>query len=136
MVEYGRKQWLDAQVGVLGSVLIEPSLAPQVVASTNAGDYTGEYRTIFGAIAALLQEAQPVDAITVRNKIGPAYSELLMEIMKVTPTAANVEAYMSACKEQSRLTQLRSIAWELCSATTLEEARGLLAKAQDATVEA
>lgn len=135
MVDESNKRWFDAQVGVLGSVLIEPSLAPKVVASTNETDYRGEYRAVYSAIAALLQEAQPVDVITVRNKLGPAYSELLMEIMKVTPTAANIDAYISACKEQSRLSSLHGIAMQLTSTVTLDEARELLGKAQDAVVE-
>lgn len=129
------KQWLDAQIGVLGSVLIEPQLAPKVIAETRESDYRAEFRAVYGAIAGLLRDGQPVDVITVRNRLGEAYSELLMEIMKVTPTAAHIEAYISACKEQARLSQLHGIAWQLCSAVTLDEARELLSKAQDATVE-
>lgn len=128
-------KWLDAQVGVLGSVLIEPTLAPKVMAATSEHDYSGEYRTVFNAIAELVKEAAPVDAITVRNKLGTAYGELLMQIMKLTPTAVNIDAYIQACKEQSRLSALQGLALKLSSAVTLDEAREILSAAQDVAVE-
>lgn len=128
-------KWLDAQVGVLGSVLIEPSLAPRVIAETSATDYAGQYRSVFEAISGLVREAVPVDAMTVRDRLGTQYSELLLEIMKVTPTAANVDCYIKLCKEQARLSALQVLAVQLGSAVTLDDARQLLSKAQDIAVE-
>ena len=64
--------WLDAQVGVLGSVLISPELAPRMAAETRAEDFSGDMRGVYDAITALLAAAEPVDAMTVRNRLGAA----------------------------------------------------------------
>lgn len=50
-------RWLDAQVGVLGSVLIEPELAPRVIAETQGSDYSGDYAAVYHAIASLLSSS-------------------------------------------------------------------------------
>ena len=99
--------WLDAQVGVLGSVLISPELAPRMLAETRPEDYTGDCRGVYDAIAALVREAQPVDAMTVRNRLGESSTELLRRLIEITPTAANYDAYAAATKEQARLDALR-----------------------------
>lgn len=127
--------WLEAQVGVLGSVLIEPKLAAKAVAETEASDYTGDYRSIFTAISELIAAHEPVDAMTVRNRLGPASDAMLRRIMEVTPTAANIDAYIAAAKEQSRLLALQALGMELASAVSLDDARGLVEKASALTVD-
>ena len=130
-----KDRWLDAQVGVLGSVLIKPELAPRLIVDTSAGDFSGDCRAVYGAICALVASGDPVDAITIRNRLGEASTELLKQIITATPTAANYEAYVAACKEQARLRSLNSLAGELVSAATLDYARALLSKMQGVTVE-
>lgn len=127
--------WLDAQSGVLGSVLINPDLAPRLLAETSEQDYSGEYRNIYRAITALLAEGAPVDAVTIRAKLGPAYTKQLTDMIRYTPTSANFEAYIDATKEQSRLTALQALAGELAGAVTLDDAREILSRAQALTVE-
>ena len=127
--------WLDAQVGVLGSVLISPELAPRMLAETRPEDFNGECRGVYDAIAALVREAQPVDAMTVRNRLGESSTELLRRLIEVTPTAANYEAYAAATKEQARLDALRRLAGDLGAAVTLDEAREILGRMQDAATE-
>lgn len=130
-----KDRWLDAQVGVIGSVLIEPELAPRVIAETDAGDYTGDCLAIYNALRAMLAAKEPIDAMTVRNKLGLASAPVLKQIMCETPTSANVDAYIAACKEQSRLTQIQRLASALVSADTLEKARDISAKISVLTVE-
>lgn len=129
------RAWLDAQVGVLGSVLISPELAAQVVAETDEGDYTGDCLSIYRAVASLLAAHEPVDAMTVRNKLGPASEPVLRRMMELTPTAANVSAYISAAKEQARLLSLQCIASELLSCVSLDAAKDLVGKASALTVD-
>lgn len=128
-------RWLDAQVGVLGSVLIEPELAPRVIAETDAGDYTGDCLAIYNALRSMFAAKEPIDAMTVRNKLGQASAPVLKQIICETPTSANVDAYIAACKEQSRLTQIQRLASALLQAVTLDEARDIAGKINSLTVD-
>lgn len=128
--------WIDAQTGVLGSVLIEPGLAPRLLAETSASDYSGQHLAVYQAVAALIAEGSPVDVVTIGAKLGPAYKPTLVALMELTPTAANFDSYVEIVKEQSRLTALHDLAVELTGAVTLEDARGILSKAQDVATDA
>ncbi len=127
--------WLEAQVGVLGSVLIEPSLAAKVVAETDEGDYTGDCRSIYRAITELLAAHEPVDAMTVRSRLGPDSEPAIRRMMELTPTAANVSAYIAAAKEQARLLALQRIGADLMASISLDDARELISKASALTVD-
>ena len=129
-------KWTDAQTSVLGSVLIEPDLAPRLLSETSVADYSGEHRTVYQAIAALIADGSPVDAVTVGAKLGAAYKQMLVALMELTPTAANFDSYVEIVKEQSRLTALHKLAVELTGAVTLDDARGILSKAQDVATDA
>ena len=128
--------WIDAQSGVLGSVLLDPGLAPRLLADTSETDFSGAHRAIRQAVAALLAEGAPVDPVTVNAKLGSAYTQMLTDLLRDTPTAANYAAYVDAVKEQSRLAALRDLAGELSEAATLTDARSVLAKAQDVAADA
>lgn len=125
---------MDAQVGVLGSMLIDPDCVGNVLSRVSAKDFvSAPYRTVFQAVQALFQAGLPTDAITVREKLGgkvdDTWSELLYGLMEVTPTAANVDAYVQLLKESSMLYQIQSLGGELQRAADLDEARTLLDKA-------
>ena len=129
------KDWTNAQASVIGSALIDGSCAPLLMSELRPEDLSGDYRTMFEAIVSLKLSGQPVDPVTVLNKVGPAYREEIIRLVTVTPTAANVSAYIRICKEQSRLTRLSSLGMELAGAATLDEAREILQTAQAAAVE-
>ena len=99
-------RWLDAQVGVLGSVLISPELTPRLIAETTEADYHGPYRLAYQAIRAVFLDGKPVDPITVRDKLGPDSGQFLRQLMELTPTAANFDTYVVACRNQSKITRL------------------------------
>lgn len=128
-------RWLDAQVGVLGSVLMEPELTPRVIAETQASDYSGDYAAVYQAIASLMTANQPVDIMTVRDKLGAKSAPLLVEIMRRTPTSANYDYYVTACKEQARLARLGGMAMQIAESQTLDEARALLDKANELVID-
>ena len=50
-------------------------------------------RLIFQAARALFRAGVTPDAVTIRDKIGPDYSRYMAELVEITPTAANWEAY-------------------------------------------
>lgn len=122
--------WLDAQNGVLGALLIDaPHVAGMVMHRLGEDDFTGAPRTVFAACRRLFLTGQPIDAVTVANALPPQYRSMLLELMETTPTAAHVGAYMDLVQEQARLTRLRELGEELRNAATLEDARGVMDRA-------
>ena len=128
------QDWLDAQVGVIGSVLISPELAAKVVAETSEDDYSGQCLSIYRVIKALFMQGKPADVVLVREKLGEAYTPVLMQIMEVTPTAANIDHYIRAAKEKGRLLRLRDLGQQLQEAEDLDTAAALMEKANKAMI--
>ena len=127
--------WTDAQAYVIGSALIDPACVPVIMSEATPEDFGGEYRTLLDAIRLLAVSGQPVDPVTVLNAVGPSYRDMVKRLLVETPTAANVQAYIDVCKEQSRLARLAALGAELTGAVTLPEARETLQKAQAVAVE-
>ena len=93
---------LSAQVAVLGSLLIEPRLVGQALERIRPEDFlTPKCRMVFQAIQALFAEGKPTDAVTVRSRLGgregDGWTQYLMELMELTPTASNIWEYASIC---------------------------------------
>ena len=130
-----QEDWTNAQQSVIGSALVDGSCAPLLMSELRPEDLSGDYRTMFEAIVALKLAGQPVDPVTVLSRIGPAYRDEVLRLMRETPTAANVEAYIAICKQQSRLSRLAVLGSELSGAATLDDAREILQRAQTAAVE-
>jgi len=94
-------QSVDAERGVLGSLIIDPECAPPVLTILRAADfYRHEHRTIFTAIADLWRAHTPADLVTLIDELerggqlgaigGPsAVSELVNQV----PTSANAVHY-------------------------------------------
>lgn len=101
---------LSAQVAVLGSLLIEPKLVGEAMTKIRDEDFlTPKYRMVWQAIRALFLGGKPIDAALVRNQLGgrpeDGWTQLLLELMELTPTAANIWTYVSMMKEQARRTR-------------------------------
>lgn len=119
---------LDAENAVIGSLLIDESIAPQLLSSVSAADFgNDENRKIFQAARLLLREGSPVDPITIRGKLGVEIEQRLIQLMEVTPTSANWREYASAMRDQASLSRIRDIARELTAATTMEDCRSSVA---------
>lgn len=130
---------LNAQVGVLGSMLIDGDCVGGVLTRVSAQDFTAaQYRRIFQAIQALFRAGIPVTGISVREKLGgqpgDGWSSLLYDIMDTTATAAYAEEYVQQLKESSMLYQLQELGVSLQKAGDLAEARRILDKAMQLQV--
>lgn len=133
-----REDWLKAQYSVLGSALIEPSQVATIVTKTEPRDYSGTCLTVFQAMKDLFTSCQgPVDVIAVANQLGSEYRDFLAQLMAVTPSASNIEHYISICKEQARVLALRSIGTQISESESLDDiakhisyANGLLVEKQ------
>lgn len=119
-------KWADAQYSVLGSALIEPKVVPLVLAQTSERDFSGPCQTVYAAMADVFNSGFPVDVVTVARKLGADYQGFLKQLMDITPTAANVESYITICREQARVLQCREIGKELASSDDSKTVRKLL----------
>lgn len=126
---------LDAQYSVLGSVLISPEVAPLVIQQTTEADYTGACKTIFTAIRKLFLDGAVIDPVTINNALGGDYTNLLMQLMEVTPTARNVEQYISLCRKQARMAALKDLGSQMFAAEDEDQLRGLLEQANGFAVD-
>lgn len=122
-------QWTDAQYSVLGSALIEPKVVPQIMAETTEADFSGPCLTVYTAIREAFNSGFPVDVVSVAAKLGPEYKSFLVQLMEITPTAANIGRYIALCREQARVLACREIGKDLAECNTTQDVRALLEQA-------
>lgn len=107
-------QNLDAEQGVLGSMLLDRDAIARVVELIRPEDfYRDAHRRIYEAIADLFERGEPVDLITVTDRLrdkgqlddvgGAGY---VTSLLNAIPTAANVEYYARIVLQKSMLRQL------------------------------
>ena len=124
---------LDAQSGVLGSMLLDPDTVPRVLSRVRDQDFVSlPARQIFQAIRARFQAGQAIDAILVRETLGGGpdgpWTEPLARLMDDTVTAANVDAYVDALLASVRLLRMQGLGEKLASAQSGDEAELLLSQ--------
>lgn len=97
---------LEPQVAVLGSLLISPELVGQAVERVRDEDFVSpRCRMVWQAIRGQYAEDKPVDPVTIRERLGGRpgdnWSQYLLELMDLTPTAVNVWEYVSLLREEA-----------------------------------
>lgn len=124
-------QSIEAERSVIGALLISSDSWDGVAEVVAAADfYRPEHRAIFRQIALLVDRGEPVDVVTVSDRLlatgeldaagGHTY---LAELAEQTPTASNVRAYANAVRERSVLRQLINAAQDIASAGFNPEGR-------------
>ena len=112
----------DAAAAIIGSVLLEPDLAGEVLRRIGEADMPGEYRVLFAGIRQLFAACSPVDPVTLAAVCGKAYEPKILEIMQLTPTAANWREYCQIVHDQAMLQRMQQAALGITAALTLDEA--------------
>ncbi len=109
-----------AEQAVIGSMLIDPRCIPEVLEKLKADEfYLPLNRGIYETIYAMFSYAQAIDPVTVLDqmKVRGVYQdnceEYLAEIMRVTPTAANVLEYAAIVRDRALLRRLGETADEI-----------------------
>ena len=108
-------QDIVAEKSLLGAIMIDENILPEVMALVNANDFYEErHRTIFGAMSNLYDSHRPVDLLTLTNELkslkklkeigGAPY---LTELSNFVPVASHAKAYAEIIKKAS--TQRRLI---------------------------
>lgn len=94
-------QNLEAEVSLLGAVLIDEDVLTRVSDKVTADDfYDPRHELIFGAMLKLYERHKPVDLLTLSDELGKhenledaGGSEYLTELTNQVPTAAHAESY-------------------------------------------
>ncbi len=107
-------QNIDAEMAVLGAMLIDDKAIPEVLEIIDADSfYREEHRLIFSSIITLFDERKKVDILTVSEDLGKKRlldkvggATYLTTLADFVPTAANVTHYAHIVKEKSILRSL------------------------------
>ena len=101
---------VEAEQAVIGSMLIDSECVPHVIGRVKASDfYVKANREIFETVYSMFNYSMTIDPVTVLDQMriaGTAQegtSSYLMELMNITPTAANVEKYADIVRSKSLL---------------------------------
>jgi replicative DNA helicase len=105
---------LEAEQSVLGSMLIDSRCIPDVIGILKPADfYLQQNREIFETIYTMFNFSQVIDPVTVLDqmKVRGVFSEessvnYIMQLMDITPTAANVKQYAEIVRDKSLLRNL------------------------------
>ena len=112
---------VEAEQAVLGSMLIDSRCIPAVIEKLRAEDfYLKQNRDIYETIYSMFSLSETVDPVTVLDKmrLNGVFDEntsrgYIIQLMEVTPTAANVAEYMDIVKDKSLLRRIAETAGDL-----------------------
>src|SRR5947199_5907321 len=127
-------QNIEAECGVLGSIIIDPEAIVQVADFLQPDDfYRDAHRTIYEVILQLYEQREPADFITIcdelerRNKLeevgGASY---ITSLINQVPTSGNVEYYGRIVERTAILRRLIHAAGQI-AALAYEEADATVA---------
>jgi len=112
---------VEAEQSVLGSILIDARCIPEVIELLKPEDfYLQQNREIYETIYSMFNFSQTVDPVTVLDhmKQNGVYDEntsrgYILQLMEITPTAANVKEYAEIVKDKSLLRRIAETAGEV-----------------------
>jgi replicative DNA helicase len=118
-------QDLVAEQSVLGAILLDNASIAEALGLLSASDFYREsHRQIFSAMVWLSEASEPIDAITLTDRLrtvgvleqigGPAY---LAELASVTPTAALVPRHAHIVRSKAILRHVGSVATDIASSS-------------------
>lgn len=104
----------EAEMGVLGSMLLSQTAADQVVQILEEDDfYRPSHRLIFRAMKQLIRETKPIDFLTLKAElVARAHladiggEDYILQIAEFVPSPANSDYYAGIVLDRSRLREL------------------------------
>lgn len=120
--------WTMAQQSVIGSCLIDSRAIGTVLFELSDDDFQGINRTIFNIIRDKYTTGKPVDPVSVLAELGAEkeYREYIVQLMDITPTAANVKTYAAICREKSKVSRFRELGNQLATVESAKDAAELI----------
>ena len=109
-----------AEQAVIGSILLDPNCLPEVLGLLRVEDfYVRANREIFETIMVMFSYSQTVDAVTLLNQMRvrgvyeDSSQQYILDLMRLTPTAANVMEYAAIVRDRAMLRALAQAASEI-----------------------
>lgn len=120
--------WTYAQQSVLGSCLIDSRAIGAVLFELSEDDFQDVNRTIFTIIREKYTTGKPVDPVSVLDELGGSqeYRKYIVDLMDITPTAANVKTYAAICREKSKVSRFRELGEQLAAVESAKDAAELI----------
>ena len=114
----------EAEQSVIGGLILDQSAWDDISVIVSVDDfYSKIHRTIFQAVSVILSSGRSIDLITLQEELeGSGLLEsvggfvYLVEIVRVTPSAANITAYAKIVKERSLTRSMIAIGNEMVEA--------------------
>ena len=113
-------QSLEAEQAVLGSILIDSRCIADVVGVVTPGDFfLKQNREIYETIYTMFNFSQTIDPVTVLDKMKELglyqdnSRDYILQLMEITPTAANVVRYANIVREKAMLRGLSQASTEI-----------------------
>ena len=113
-------QSLEAEQAVLGSILIDSRCVSDIIGIVRPEDfYLPQNREIFEAVYTMFNFSQTIDPVTVLDKMremGVYHDnsrDYILQLMEITPTAANAVRYASIVRDKSMLRGLAQAATDI-----------------------
>ncbi len=113
-------QSLEAEQSVLGSILIDSQCITEIIGVLRPEDfYNQQNREIYEAIYTMFNFSQTIDPVTVLDKMremGVYHDnsrDYILQLMKITPTAANAQRYANIVRDKAMLRGLAQAATEI-----------------------
>ena len=120
LLQRQQPQSLEAEQAVLGSILIDSRCIADVIGMLKPEDfYLRQNQEIYESIYTMFNFSQTIDPVTVLDKLKELgyyhdnSREYIMQLMEITPTAANVVRYANIVREKSMLRGLGQAAADI-----------------------
>lgn len=128
------------QASVIGSMLIDEKIIGGVLGTVQPEDFLDEpYRKLFLAIRQLFGAGRPVDPVTVLDAMqadpSADWYAFIENAMKLTPTSANIDAYIPILREQARLFRVQHLGGLLQVSRDWTDAQGYISQLNAQLVE-
>ena len=119
---------LEAEQSVLGAILIDSRCIADVIGIVRPEDfYLEQNRQIYEAVYTMFNFSQTIDPVTVLDKMremGVYHDnsrDYIMQLMDITPTAANVVRYAGIVRDKAMLRGLAKAAGQISDAAYAQE---------------
>ena len=117
-------QSIEAELSVLGAMMLKSSAATQALELLRAEDfYRQAHRTVFDAMEGLVRAGEPVDIVTMTEALKKAGLleqvggiSFLANLTNAVPSTANLEHYAKIVKEKAILRSLIDVSTEIAGA--------------------
>ncbi len=113
-------QSLEAEQAVLGSILIDSRCVADIIGLLKPEDfYLQQNREIYETVYTMFNFSQTIDPVTVLDKMRELgfyqdnSRDYIMQLMEITPTAANAARYANIVREKAMLRELGDAASDI-----------------------